>query len=448
MSSFITQCPHCETSFNITQSQLQLAKGKVRCGFCLQVFSALEQQLFFEEDDDIAHPDAENLLSLEPKTELDNYYAYLEQTNEQAKQRHKDILDENNDSLDSDEDIDPVHEEGLDSEAFTDLDEGADEYQDLTDYDGKDNEEDEATDPDFIEPETETSIADPEEDETEETAKTTDGTEKLTENLTVALTVEDDEGLYETEIEEKTEEETDTDSEQSLESESKQYDSQVVSASESDLEQTAEPVAVAKTGDRKAELQILESLYDEDSLNNDDDAIPSIAEEPISIYHHHERTALFTFLLFSANFLLLLMLAGQYAWKNIDDYLRDERFAALTGFICNYADCPTVERFDLSLFSTDELLVNSHPSIADALQIDFIFRNTAAFEQAFPLVELNFSDLNRRLVANRLFSPEEYLDPELQQFTRLPSNASIQVRLELSDPGPEAINYSLTLRTP
>ena len=455
MSSFITQCPHCETSFNITQEQLQLAKGKVRCGFCLQVFSALEQQLFFEEED-IAHPDAEKLLSPEPKSELDDYYAYLEQTNEQAKQRYTGKLDETNDSLNSDEDIDPVHEEGLDSETYTDLEEDAEEYLTTTDDDEKDDEELESIDSDFLDPDTEISEEEDAEDKIEqEAAETTTETSAETTNIDenelppkeTLLTADNGINLYEEEIEE----EISADSVQPFKSESESEidDPQGALESESKLEHSAKAVSVTKTSDRKAELQSLESLYDEDSLNNDgDNAIPTLIEEPIPIYRQYERTALFTFLLFSANFLLLLMLAGQYAWKNIDDYLRDDRFAALTGFVCKYADCPTVERFDLSLFSTDELLVNSHPSIADALQIDFIFRNTAEFEQIFPLVELNFSDLNRRLVANRLFRPEEYLDPELQQFTRLPANSSIQVRLEISDPGPEAINYSLTLRTP
>ena len=36
----VTSCPHCKTSFRITQTQLRAANGSVRCGFCLQVFEA------------------------------------------------------------------------------------------------------------------------------------------------------------------------------------------------------------------------------------------------------------------------------------------------------------------------------------------------------------------------------------------------------------------------
>ena len=36
----VTSCPHCNTSFRITQAQLRAANGSVRCGSCLQVFDA------------------------------------------------------------------------------------------------------------------------------------------------------------------------------------------------------------------------------------------------------------------------------------------------------------------------------------------------------------------------------------------------------------------------
>ncbi len=150
----------------------------------------------------------------------------------------------------------------------------------------------------------------------------------------------------------------------------------------------------------------------------------------------------------ACNLILILGLIVQYSWQNIESLLLDDKFNSVTSIVCRAVSCPEIERFDLSLFVTDELVVNSHPNIADALQIDFIFRNTANYEQLFPLVELNFSDLNRPLFANRLFTPEEYLEAELRQFTVMPANSSLQVRLEIADPGLEAVNYTLALRAP
>lgn len=43
--SFVTQCPHCQTSFRVSHAQLSVARGVVRCGACLQVFNAARQLL-------------------------------------------------------------------------------------------------------------------------------------------------------------------------------------------------------------------------------------------------------------------------------------------------------------------------------------------------------------------------------------------------------------------
>jgi|SRR5690554_2292082 len=43
--SLQTQCPQCETHFRVSDKQLGVANGKVRCGNCMKVFNALEQQV-------------------------------------------------------------------------------------------------------------------------------------------------------------------------------------------------------------------------------------------------------------------------------------------------------------------------------------------------------------------------------------------------------------------
>lgn len=40
--TLLTKCPHCGTTFRLTQAQLQIAGGAVRCGACYQVFHASE----------------------------------------------------------------------------------------------------------------------------------------------------------------------------------------------------------------------------------------------------------------------------------------------------------------------------------------------------------------------------------------------------------------------
>jgi len=37
-----TQCPHCNTKFRVTETQVETADGFVRCGICKEVFNAIE----------------------------------------------------------------------------------------------------------------------------------------------------------------------------------------------------------------------------------------------------------------------------------------------------------------------------------------------------------------------------------------------------------------------
>ena len=48
----ITECPYCKTEFRITEQQLKLADGMVRCGLCHKTFNALAQSQANLEDDE------------------------------------------------------------------------------------------------------------------------------------------------------------------------------------------------------------------------------------------------------------------------------------------------------------------------------------------------------------------------------------------------------------
>jgi len=44
-SNLQTQCPHCQTRFRVTGEQLEVAKGRVRCGSCMKIFNAFENRI-------------------------------------------------------------------------------------------------------------------------------------------------------------------------------------------------------------------------------------------------------------------------------------------------------------------------------------------------------------------------------------------------------------------
>lgn len=61
--SMLTRCPECETSFRITTDQLVSRQGKVRCGRCQHVFSALTSLVHTREP--VVHPNSDPITPLD-----------------------------------------------------------------------------------------------------------------------------------------------------------------------------------------------------------------------------------------------------------------------------------------------------------------------------------------------------------------------------------------------
>lgn len=202
--------------------------------------------------------------------------------------------------------------------------------------------------------------------------------------------------------------------------------------------------------DKAQIMSNLSALEDEESLAPlEPEHLEAIDDEPVELHTatdslRHWKTAarLLTCLI------LLVGLAGQYVMYNLDSLLIDRRYDSITNLVCQLTECPDNQVIDLTSLVTEELDVRSHPSAESALLVNFIFRNEAPREQRFPLVELNFTDISGDVVANRVFTREEYLPSEMALFTHMPAHSSIQVSLELVDPGSEATGYSLVFRNP
>jgi len=194
----------------------------------------------------------------------------------------------------------------------------------------------------------------------------------------------------------------------------------------------------------------LVNLRDEDSLELvDPDALEHLDEIPVELPLARPRLSNLQQTGFvAAAAMLLLALAFQYTWFHLDRLIQERRLPAITGLLCRMTACPDPQVIDLTALVTEELIVRSHPTVAAALQVDFIFRNDSNREQRFPLVELNFSNNDGDVIANRVFTSEEYMPGEMQLFTHMPAHSSIQVSLELVDPGLAATGYSLVFRNP
>ena len=141
-------------------------------------------------------------------------------------------------------------------------------------------------------------------------------------------------------------------------------------------------------------------------------------------------------------------LLAQYFWWYLPLYSRLDRFRPAYVFVCKYVSCQLPPYSNLDAIRSDSLAVRSHPEQPDALSINVSFRNTASLPQVFPVMILSFNSSANEVIALREFSPQEYLSPGLQRITYMPPNSPVQVQLEIMDPGPFAVNYTLAFRTP
>lgn len=394
MSLFITQCPHCHTSFRTSVSQLQSADGIVRCGACLRVFAA----------DDNLLPSADlRTINLPVQADIDEDEE-LEVLDAQLSISELEIQEE-----------DVATEEGEDS-VFT-LD-----------------------------------IADSVSNHLNPSISTSEPLWQLIEEDTIPDDIPTEEEL---EVEEPPQ-----DVEPSSDAESLDED-----PSESSLANSApphdEPMANWAGAQRDEHAQIRSRMtaidFDDDILSDRSDARSfsrfsaeeidgvSEAESPLELdWRETPRRGGAQAALLFLSLLLALGIAGQYLWFNRDSLSQDARLRPLLDAACTALRCELPALVNIRAMRSDTLVVRSHDEIANALSVNFQFRNDASFAQPFPGLALRFMDADDRLVAQRLFAPEEYLPEGVANLRLMPPGSPVQVSLDILDPGGKAINYELS----
>lgn len=142
--------------------------------------------------------------------------------------------------------------------------------------------------------------------------------------------------------------------------------------------------------------------------------------------------------------ILILLLVLQFAWFNRHTLSLSPALRPAYAMACHLLSCSLPPLVNINAIRSIDLVVRSHPSQNKALQVDAVIINEASHPQPFPDLELTFTDINGRLVANRTFTPSEYLGGELAGSREMPAAQPIRLGLEIIDPGERAVNYRLT----
>jgi len=145
----------------------------------------------------------------------------------------------------------------------------------------------------------------------------------------------------------------------------------------------------------------------------------------------------------AAALVLSLLLVGQFAWFNRQVLSLDPALRGSYAVLCQVLPCTLPPLVDIDAIRSMELVVRSHPDRQDALQVDAVIINEASHTQPFPNLQLTFTDINGKVVANRIFTPTEYLAGELAGALEMPKAQPVHLGLEIIDPGEKAVNYQL-----
>ncbi|MGH8567450.1 MAG: zinc-ribbon and DUF3426 domain-containing protein [Gammaproteobacteria bacterium] len=133
--------------------------------------------------------------------------------------------------------------------------------------------------------------------------------------------------------------------------------------------------------------------------------------------------------------LTILSLFAQFVWFRGAEVLRaypglQEPLAA----VCAFAGCRLPGPRDPGAVRVMERDLREHPRYRDALLVNAILVNQAAFAQPYPILELALYDTEGAVVAGRRFEPREYLDRALDADALMPAGQPLHVVLELVGP--------------
>ena len=139
-----------------------------------------------------------------------------------------------------------------------------------------------------------------------------------------------------------------------------------------------------------------------------------------------------------------LVLLAQLAWHDRERLVRDPAWRPRLDAACALFGCTLPRPRDTARIRSDGLVIRPAPGRDGVLLVDALISNLAAYPQAWPRLEIVFSDMHGRALAGRAFAPAEYLPAPPRG--DMPVRQAVAVHLEIRDPGANATNYRLHVR--
>src|SRR6056297_233201 len=408
-SSLQTQCPNCQTRFRVTDEQLGIAKGKVRCGNCMNVFNAIEHQI-------VPGSGEKTRPSSQPAKPTDD-----PSSSKSSGVSEEDFVFADNPEEDAAEGRYAGTKLTFSDDELSDSFRSFDE-RDETDYkDAETDTSDEAVDESWAEailqddepspqkPSSTERPAPPPEPETEEPAPEPETRPEPDHELT----------LEEEPVFEQTETPSSRDARTAKESDP--FDD-FVDESGFDFDEPERPA---------------------DSFHADP-PFRDLRRDPVAVDSGGSgiRTIVWSVIVLG----LIGVLIAQVTWFQFDRLSAIPELRPFYEKGCELAGCELKPLINVEAIQSRKLVVRTDPDNRSQLVVDAVIINRADFEQPFPAIALTFSNLNGDVVAQSLFTPEEYLAGEGRELNAMPTDTPVRIAISIRDPGRDAVNYNILFR--
>ncbi|MFP4611111.1 MAG: DUF3426 domain-containing protein [Thiohalophilus sp.] len=174
----------------------------------------------------------------------------------------------------------------------------------------------------------------------------------------------------------------------------------------------------------------------------DDEAVPLRLRDSLAIQPPKRRSWLATLGGSLLILLLLVVLAGQLIlFRPLDVYRLLPQSKPYIEQLCQQLPCQFNARRDPTQIRLINRDVRAHPEQADTLLITAALVNQADYQQAYPDLRVTLFDLSGNRVAQRRFTPSDYLGSRYSPFMLMEPGTPLHIKLEVVDPGSDAVNF-------
>jgi len=199
------------------------------------------------------------------------------------------------------------------------------------------------------------------------------------------------------------------------------------------------------------ELIFLDDEDDEIKLEHDSspttpaafeqEELPFALHEELMTPAHPARSWQKTLGLLSLSLVLLVAIGFQLAlFRNVELANKLPVLKPYLVSFCQHLPCQFTGQRDVKRIHLTSRDVRAHPDGKNTILISAIFVNNAPYNQPYPDIMITLSDLTSTVVAQRRFTPRDYL-ASTNAFQLLKSGKPMHITLEVLDPGNDAVNF-------